>query len=142
MKYLQILLTSLLVISLSGCTGELSKDELQDIAGYWEISKAKLPDGTTRDFSINASIDFFQIDSSGNGLRYKVMPQFNGEYLTNDVPEQFHISFQDKVNWINYSTEFSSWKEELVKLNEKELVVKNQNDIIYIYKRPVPFTLK
>lgn len=142
MKYIQGLFICSLVFLLTACNGEISKKELQDLAGYWEISKAKLPDGTTKDFSINASIDYFQVDSTGKGMRYKVMPQFNGEYLTNEVPEHFTIRYVEQVNWIEYQTDYSSWKEELVKLNKNELVVKNQNDIIYIYKRPVPFTLK
>lgn len=129
-------------VLLTSCSSSFSEEKLQELNGYWEITKVELPDGTTKEFTVNGSIDFFEVNNAGQGKRFKVMPQFNGEYLTNQVSEDFVIQSQADTTWINYSTEFSSWKEQLIELSEKELVVKNQNDLIYTYKRPVPFTLK
>lgn len=141
MRYFKVFLLVSCLAFLVGCSSSFSPKEIEDLNGYWEISKVQLPDGTTKDFTINGSIDFFEVDQ-GIGKRFKVMPQFNGEYLTNEVAEDFVIDFRKDATWIIYTTDYASWEEQLIKLNEKELVVKNQNDIIYTYKRPVPFTLK
>lgn len=141
MRYFKVFLLVVGLVFFVGCSSNFSPKEMQLLNGYWEISKVQLPDGTTKNFTINGSIDFFEVDQ-GVGKRYKVMPQFNGEYLTNEIAEDFVIEHTKDATWIKYHTDYSSWEEQLMKLNDKELVVKNQNDIIYTYKRPVPFTLK
>ncbi|MHC5355010.1 hypothetical protein ACYSNX_12765 [Myroides sp. LJL115] len=141
MRYFKIFLLLSCVAFFVSCSSSISPKEIQLLNGYWEIARVQLPDGTTKDFTINGSIDFFEVNQSV-GKRFKVMPQFNGEYLTNEVAEDFVIDYRKDSTWIIYTTDYSSWEEQLMKLNDKELVVKNQNDIIYTYKRPVPFTLK
>ncbi|WP_010250754.1 hypothetical protein [Myroides injenensis] len=138
-KYVFSLCSLLLVI---GCGQGISNDDLVNLNGYWEIEKVKLPDGKEKDYTINGTIDFFELKDNNHGLRQKVMPQFNGEYLTNEVPESFVIEQVEGKSWLNYKTEYSEWKEQLVKLNKEHLVVKNEQDILYYYKRPVAFSLK
>lgn len=126
----------------ASCGKEFTPEDLKIINGYWEIEKAKLPDGEVKDYTINSSIDFFEINDKGVGFRQKVMPQVNGEYLTNEVQENLTIVNESGKTWLMYKTEFAEWKEELVELDEDEFVVKNESDIIYYYKKAVPFTLK
>ncbi|MDM1397504.1 hypothetical protein [Myroides odoratimimus] len=137
----KVLFISVLFL-MASCGKEFTSEDLKEINGYWEIEKAKLPDGEEKDYTINSSIDFFEINDKGVGFRQKVMPQVNGEYLTNEVQENLTIVKESGKTWLMYKTEFSEWKEELIKLDEDEFVVKNENDIIYYYKKAVPFTLK
>lgn len=129
-----ILLCSL-IVWMSSCKKEISVGDYSLLTGYWEIEKAKLPDGTEKDYSFNASVDYFEVNEEGIGFRQKLMPQFNGEYLTNDIPEEIKIEQEGSVFWINYKTDFSEWKEQLMTIKKDELILKNEHDIIYYYKR-------
>jgi len=140
-KIYKVLFVSVLFLLVS-CGKEFTTDEIKTINGYWEIEKAQLPDGEEKEYSISESIDYFEINDKGEGFRQKVLPQINGEYLTNEVQEKVTVANEGGKTWLKYKTEYSEWKEEIVDLDEDELVVKNENDIIYHYKRPVPFTLK
>lgn len=130
------------LLFLFGCGKEISQTDLVLVNGYWEIEKAKLPDGIEKDYTINGSIDYFEVDSLGVGFRQKVMPQYNGEFLTNDVPEKLVILNEEGKTMFTYKTDYSEWKEELVKLSKDELVVKNENNIIYYYKKAETVSVK
>lgn len=141
MKKIQLFFCCLFVVVLSSCGNKISNENIvRDLDGYWEIEKAILPDGTEKDYSINSTIDFFQLEDKENlkGARYKVMPQLSGEYLTNEVSENFQISNEDDKVVIHYTTEFANWQEELLSLSTSKMVVKNEMDIIYHYKRAEP----
>lgn len=122
-------------ILLTSCGKEITQGDLVLVNGYWEIEKAKLPDGSEKDYTINGTIDYFEVDSTGVGFRQKVMPQYNGEFLTNDVAEKLVIVNEAGKTMFTYKTDYSEWKEELVELSKDELVVKNENNIIYYYKK-------
>lgn len=142
MRKISLLYALLGVLLLVGCSSKIDVNQMAFLNGYWEITKAKMPDGTHKEFSINPSYDYFEIDSLDSGFKQKVMPQIDGHYLTNEVAEHFRFINEDNITYLKYETEFSQWKEQVVKLTQDELVVKNENDIIYYYRRPVPFTIK
>lgn len=141
MKKIQFLFVCVFTVILSSCQSNISEEKIQKfLDGYWEIEKAELPDGTEKDYTINSTIDFFQLENkeSLKGLRYKVMPQLSGEYLTNDVPETFEVKYESNNCIIEYSTNYSTWKEQLLSLSKDKMVVKSESDIIYYYKRAEP----
>lgn len=140
MNKLPYLLVSLFFVLVS-CQEKVSEKELHNLNGYWEIEKAEMPDGEVKEYNINSSIDYFQVKDD-SGFRQKVSPQFDGEFLTNEVQEEFKVLFEDKKVWISYHTDFADWKEELLVVKPNRLVVKNEHDIKYYYKRPVPFSKK
>ncbi|MCC9041509.1 hypothetical protein LNQ81_02105 [Myroides sp. M-43] len=140
-KVYKVFFASILFLVVS-CGKTYTNEDLKVMNGYWEIEKAKMPEGEVKDYTINASIDYFEINEKGEGIRQKVMPQVNGEYLTNEVAEKLTIINENGITWLKYKTDFAEWKEELIKLDEDEFVVKNENDIMYYYKKAVPFTLK
>ena len=115
------------------------------LEGYWEITKVILPDGQEKEYSINTTVDFFELKEEGDivkGVRQKVMPQFNGEYLTNDIVEHFSVDFQDGGTWLNYSTDYATWKEKIEDLTHDEMKMKNEQGLVYYYKRYTGFSLK
>jgi hypothetical protein len=109
--------------------------------GYWEIEKVELPDGDKKEYKVNETIDFFKI-KDGKGFRKKVMPQLDGTYLTNDIQEDIVIAVKDGDATIKYKTTYASWNEEIIELTKDKLVIKNQQDFEYHYKRPVKFSIK
>ncbi|WP_396161310.1 lipocalin family protein [Flavobacterium sp.] len=126
---------------LLSCKQTISKTDLNNLNGYWEIEKVELPDGDKKEYKVNETIDFFKI-KDGKGFRKKVMPQLDGTYLTNDIQEDIVIAVKDGDATIKYKTTYASWNEEIIELTKDKLVIKNQQDFEYHYKRPVKFSIK
>lgn len=128
------------VLSVS-CNQSISESDLAKLNGYWEIESVVMPDGSEKEYTINPTIDFFELKGKA-GKRTKVMPQFDGTYKTNDLSEKISIELKEGKTYIKYTTDNAKWKEELVKLSDEKLVVKNEQEIEYHYKKPVPFSIK
>ncbi len=129
-------------INFFSCTTKtLDAKSLSKLNGYWEIQTVKLTDGTKKDYKVNETIDYFEINNN-KGFRQKVMPQFNGKYATNGLKESIFITTSDDVFFINYITDYGKWKEEIVELQDSVLVLKSAENTEYHYKRQVPFSIK
>lgn len=137
-KTITIFLLGVLLVS---CKQTISDKDVAKINGYWEIQKVELPKGGKKEYKVNETIDFFQIKDN-KGFRQKVMPQLDGTYLTNDIKETISISNKDDNYYINYSTNYGKWKEEIIEIKDSILVLKNEANLEYHYKRQVPFSLK
>ena len=90
------------------CTPKVAKEDITKLNGYWEIQQVKMATGETKDYKVNETIDYFelqqaQIDNKWVGFRQKVMPQFDGKFLTNGIKEIIKIK-EDKntffVEWL------------------------------------------
>lgn len=136
----RILLLIVLVSALS-CKQKITEADLSNLNGYWEIEKVELPDGDMKEYKVNETIDFFKIEAN-KGFRKKVMPQLDGTYLTNDIQEDVVVVIKDGDASLQYKTTYASWKEEIIELTKDKLVVKNQQEIEYYYKRPAKFSVK
>ena len=136
----RILLLIVLVSALS-CKQKITEADLSNLNGYWEIEKVELPDGDMKEYKVNETIDFFKIEAN-KGFRKKVMPQLDGTYLTNDIQEDVVVVVKDGDALLQYKTKYASWKEEIIELTKDKLVVKNQLEIEYYYKRPAKFSVK
>lgn len=137
-KTITIFLLGILLVS---CKQTITDKDVVKINGYWEIQKVELPEGDKKEYKVNETIDFFQIKDN-KGFRQKVMPQLDGTYLTNDIKETISISNKDDNYYINYSTNYGKWKEEIIEMKDSILVLKNEANLEYHYKRQVPFSLK
>lgn len=123
------------------CKQTITETDLQYLNGYWEIEKVTLPDGETKEYKVNETIDYFQI-AQKKGFRSKVMPQIDGSYLTNDIKESVQVSLKDGSATLHYKTTYAKWNEEIITLSKDHFVVKNAQDLEYHYKRPVKFSIK
>lgn len=123
------------------CKQSISETDLQYLNGYWEIEKVVLPDGDKKEYKVNETIDFFKFTDK-KGFRSKVMPQLDGTYLTNDLKEDILVVIKNGEAIIQYKTTYSNWKEEIIELSKEKMVLKNQQDIEYYYKRPVKFSIE
>ncbi len=123
------------------CKQTITETDLQYLNGYWEIEKVTLPDGDTKEYKVNETIDYFQI-AQKKGFRSKVMPQVDGSYLTNDIKESVQVSLKDGSATLHYKTTYAKWNEEIIALSKDHFVVKNAQDLEYHYKRPVKFSVK
>lgn len=131
----------LVLVMVTSCKKPITETAISKINGYWEIEKVILADGETKEYKVNTTIDFFELKDK-KGFRQKVMPQLDGTYTTNNVKETISISDEDGDYYINYSTNFGKWKEEILELQDSVLVLKNAANLEYHYKKQIPFSLK
>lgn len=134
----RILVLSLLFV---GCQQKIEPTDISKINGYWEIEKVVFDKGEDKDYKMNESYDFFEIDKNNMGIRKKVMPQLDGTFLVNDAYENVIVRFKDGKVFLDYSTPYSKWSEELIALSDKELVVRNEEKKEYHYKKTGPINL-
>ena len=127
--------------ALLSCKQSFVEADLQHLNGYWEIEKVILPDGDKKEYKVNETIDFFKIENK-KGFRKKGMPQIDGTYLTNNIQETVKVELIDGTVSIYYRTSYAQWKEEIIELSKDKLVIKNQQDLEYHYKRPIKFSEK
>lgn len=132
-----ILVLSLLLVS---CKQEIKPADIAKLNGYWEIEKVIFDKGEEKDYGMNESFDFFEIKNN-KGIRKKVMPQFDGKFLTSDSFENVSVRFKDEKVFLDYKTNYAKWSEELISISDKELVVKNQQNKEYHYKKAAPINL-
>jgi hypothetical protein len=132
------LLFSVLLVS---CKQAIRDKDINKLNGYWEIEKVNFPSGVKKEYKVNETIDFFKI-SENKGFRQKVMPQFDGSYLTNGIKENITISKDGSEVYIYYATNYGKWKEEIIEIRDSIMVLKNDANLEYHYKRQVPFSLK
>jgi hypothetical protein len=131
-KTVKILVLSLLFV---GCQQKIKPTEIAKINGYWEIEKVVFDKGEDKDYRMNENFDYFQIDSNNKGFRKKVMPQLNGTFLVNDTYENVVVRFANDKAYLDYSTPYTKWTEELIALSEEELVLVNADKKEYHYKK-------
>lgn len=137
MKKIQALLLIFILIS---CQPKISEQDISKLNGYWEIEKVILPDGTEKEYAINETFDFFQIESM-KGFRKKVKPQLNGRFLVDNQSEKVAIVIEKDKTYMVYTTPYAKWKEELVSLSDEKMVVLNKAKMAYYYKKATPINL-
>lgn len=130
-----------LTLMLFSCKQNITSKDIAKINGYWEIEKVELPDGEDKDYKVNPTIDYFELKDN-KGFRQKVMPQFDGTYLTNNLKETIQITEESGDFYINYTTQYGKWKEEIIEIKDSVLVLKNKENLEYHYKKSIPFSVK
>ncbi len=131
-KTFRILVLSLLFV---GCQQKIKPTEIAKINGYWEIEKVVFDAGEDKEYRMNENFDYFQIGSNNKGFRKKVMPQLNGTFLVNDTFENVVVRFANDKVFLDYSTPYMKWTEELIALSDVELVLVNAEKKEYHYKK-------
>lgn len=140
-KYSTYLILFSFLFTFISCS-KVSESDLIHLNGYWEIEEVIFPDGTTKSYDMNTTVDFIEFSNDSlNGLRKKLQPNLVGSYQTSDHEEWIQLEFKDNKWMIIYTTQFETWEEELIQIKKDKFSVKNQEDKIYSYKRFEPFEL-
>lgn len=129
------------VLFLVSCKDGIKKESIAKLNGYWEIKTVTLEDGETKDYKVNETIDYIEIKKD-SGFRQKVMPQFDGTFKTNSIKENIRVFDVDGSTFLECKTDYGKWNEEIIKLEDSTLVVKNKQNLVYTYKKFTPFSLK
>ncbi|WP_405251809.1 hypothetical protein [Dokdonia sp. Asnod3-C12] len=137
MKNLYLLL--ILAITL-GCT-QSNEEKLSHISGYWEIASIENPSGQVKEFSMSQNIDFFEVNADGKGVRKKVQPNVVGEFITSQSSENINVIYKDDLLLLEYATPMDTWQETVKKATTDELVLINEDGLIYTYRKYTPLAL-
>ena len=129
----RIVFLLLLLINL-GCADTVREEDLQHLNGYWEIEKVDFPEGESKQYSLNTTIDYITIEGD-SGYRKKVQPRLDGTFLTSDDAANFRIIKTEDSYSLLYSNSFDQWEEQLIAISAEEFTVVNQDNIRYHYKR-------
>ena len=124
-----------------GCDSSIQLEDIKHLNGYWEIKEVEFTNGQTKEYTINTTIDYIEVDRR-NGFRKKVQPQLNGFYQTSNDAENFKIIEKDGIVNILYGNGTQQWEETLITIDENSFSVRNQNNNIYRYKRYEPINLE
>ena len=116
------------------------EEKLQYLNGYWEISKVQTENGNSKSYRYNTTIDYIYIEDF-KGFRKKLQPGINNQYKTSDDAESLEVKIENGNLNLYYSTELAQWKETVLDADEKELKIKNADNIVYVYKRYEAVTL-
>lgn len=130
----------LLLFVLSSCHQKITQQDISKLNGYWEIEKVVLADGNEKKYTYNEAFDYFQLKEN-KGFRKKVMPQLDGRFLVNNQSEKIEITFENDKTYINYTTPYSKWKEEIKLLSSEKLIVINALNTEYQYKKAAPINI-
>ncbi|MBO6830632.1 MAG: hypothetical protein JJ876_13860 [Muricauda sp.] len=118
----------------------VNPDDLHYLNGYWEISEVEFPNGAIKEYGINPTIDFIQIED-GKGFRKKLKPQFDGTYDTSKDVESLSTATTNGSILLRYSTPLSEWEEKLVRLDSLSFSVVNEEGVTYRYNRFEPIKI-
>ena len=129
------------ILTLISCHSNLSKEDSKKLNGYWEIETVTLENGKKKDYTVNETIDYFELKNN-IGFRLKVMPQFDGTFKTNNIKEDIKVVEKDKSFYIEYNTKYGKWKEEIIAIEDSTLILKNKENIKYTYKKFKTFSFK
>nr|WP_262921521.1 lipocalin family protein [Psychroserpens algicola] len=121
---------------------EYPATHIPHIAGYWEIEKVTLNDGSIKEYTFNDTIDYIQITDSMSGLRKKLKPNLMGTFETSKSMEIFSMSIENDSLYMHYKTPYANWKETVLKADETQLIILNTNKDMYLYKRYKPLDLE
>ena len=128
----KVILFSFLLVS---CKQQIQTADIPKINGYWEIEKVVFDQGEDKEYGANQNYDYFQIDTNNQGIRKKVAPQLDGTFLVDDTYEKVSVRFQDDKAYLDYSTPYMKYTEEIVALTADKLVVLNAQKKEYHYKK-------
>ena len=125
---------------LASCQQKITPEDINKLNGYWEIKKVIFKDGEDKEFKMNENFDFFEI-ANNKGIRRKVRPQFDGTFLFNEDYEKVKVRFEKDKVFLDYTTAYAKWSEELIRISDDEMLIKNDQNKEYEYKKAGPINL-
>jgi len=127
----------LILFLLTACADKITSSELHHLNGYWEIEKVVFPEGQTKEYNLNTTIDFITLEQN-KGYRKKVQPRLDGTYITSDDAATFRLIIDNGSYKLHYSNDLSDWEEQILEISADKLTVVSEENIRYYYKRHRP----
>lgn len=122
-----------IVLLITSCS-ENPENYIQYLDGYWEIKQVKKDNKIIKEYNISTSVDFFKVNEDMTGFRKKVAPNLNGKFMITQHESPFELKIEDNKLNIYYTLNNIEYKETIVSASEEELIITNQEQVLYIYK--------
>jgi len=122
------------LFTIIGCTS-VEKADLQNLNGYWEITKVIQSDGKEIDFGMNTIYDYYEINQGYQGFYKKATPQLDGTFIVDDYQEEIEIIEDNDEFKIKFHSEFDNREVTIIEVTANKLILKNYDDKTYYYKR-------
>jgi hypothetical protein len=129
------------VILFAACGSSVTKSSLKNLNGYWEVQKVVFPDGSEKNLPPSETHDYYEFKQN-KGFRKKVMPLVTGNYLVNDLKDEFVLVEKEGDYYMKYKTFLSTWSEKIISIDNDQLVLESEEHYQYYYKRPQVFSIK
>lgn len=126
-------------ITLTQCAKD-RKELSKHITGYWEIVSVSSPHGTTKKYGVSTTIDYINIKES-EGFRKKVQPNFKGTYTTSDNAQPIKLITEGNRLFLSYNNTTNIRREEVIDATLEKLVLKNEEQLLYTYRRYTPLNI-
>lgn len=140
MFYFKISVLCGFTLCLIGCSQKVSYGDIEKLNGYWEISQVEFPNGQTKEYKVNPTVDFIKVEEL-KGFKKKVYPKFDGSYQTSNDAEPFTIVEKEGAYTLSYSKELIHWEERITNITDDTYSIVNQDNIKYTYKRYEPINI-
>jgi hypothetical protein len=129
------------VILFTACGSSVTESSLKNLNGYWEVQKVEFPDGSEKTLPPSETHDYYEFKQN-KGFRKKVMPLVTGNYLVNDLKDEFVVVEKEGEYYMKYKTFLSAWSEQIKSIDKDQLVLESEEHYLYYYKRPQTFSVK
>ena len=118
--------------------GMVTREEaLAHLPGYWEIEQVEFPNGESREYVANVTIDYYHLEGRKGYLK-KLQPEADGRYLASDDALPLEVVSRNGRLYLRFEGEGEPWEEELLELGPDRLVTRHENDLHYQYRRYIP----
>jgi len=124
----------LLLLVSFGCSNNTIGEQKALIHGYWEIKSVEMADGTTKEFNVNTSVEYLEVNGD-SGVRKKLMPRLDGSFNEFPTSEKFTFQIKNKKLIMHYNTPYAQWAETVVKVTDSIFIVKNKDGKQFEYRR-------
>lgn len=128
------------ILYVVSCDSPKADIDIDNLNGYWEIVQAQNPYGKNVIYNINTQVDYIEINDS-LGFRKKLKPDLNGNFTTSKALEKFTAKFVEDTLRLDYKTPYDTWTELVLRLNDSLMLIKNDKDFLYTYKRFEPINI-
>ena len=109
-------------------------NDIKNIEGAWEVYSVSSNDEIFYPKGKSPLIDYYTFDSDSTGIKKKLKPNFNKTFSSSLDKITFKITVVNDLVYLNYISKNNSWKERILKLTSKDLIISN-NKFQYNFKR-------
>ena len=109
----------------SECNSKPEKTDVGLLTGYWRIDFITQKNETFHPKGNNRLLDYYFVEKN-NGIRKKVEPLINNNFVITEDQNPFTIIDDGKDFFIQFETRWDQWREKIIKLNKYELVLEHQ----------------
>lgn len=130
----------ILALLLAGCKDLPGPEQVKYLDGYWEIAQVEFPDGGTRDYPVNTTVDYYHLEGR-KGYRKKLQPNADGTFATSDDALPLQVAVNSGGLTLVFEGDSGTWEEHVEALTPEEMTLLHSNGLRYRYRKYEPINL-